>query len=164
MVLRPSSEQLAAHSDYGWAGSSDRVPVIGNALQTGSASVLWKSLKQRCTALCSTKANYVSLSELDREVKWMRELLAELEAVQKSATKVCQNITGSIHWASIIGHFRYNKHIDVRFRHFRDLVKQGIIDVKFVEISRTLADNPTNPLHGPELKADVQRFGVVGQL
>lgn len=133
-------------------------------LQIGGATVLWKSLKQHCTAPSSTEAEYVSLSEVGREVTWLRELLAELKVVQKSATTVYQDDTGSMDWTSDTGHFRKNEHIDVRFHHVRDLVKQSIIDMQFGETSLVLADILTKPLHGPKLKADVQRLGIADEI
>ncbi len=42
--------------------SEDRTSVSGNIITVGGALVSWKSSKQKCIALSSTEAEYVSLS------------------------------------------------------------------------------------------------------
>lgn len=53
LVLQPATCQLAAYADSDWAKGSDRVSTTEKILQAGGATVLWRGLRQRCTALSS---------------------------------------------------------------------------------------------------------------
>lgn len=125
-----------------------------------STVLLRKSMKQHCTALSSTKVEEASLSEPGREVKWMGELLTELEAVQKLIATMDQKNTGSIDCAAHIGQSRLNKHINVRFHHVSWLGKHDTAESKFIKTFFMLANILTNSLHGPKPKFVIHRLRV----
>lgn len=93
----------------------------------------------------------------------MRQLLAELRAVQKLTTTVYQEISRLWDWASDIGQLLKNKNTNVKFRDVPDLVKQSIVNIKFVETNLTLADIMKKSVHGPKFTVDFQRLGVADQ-
>ena len=64
--------RLTAYADADWAGESDRHSVTGNVVFLGAAPIVWRSVKQSCTALSTTEAEYVSLSSVARDVHWLR--------------------------------------------------------------------------------------------
>ncbi len=74
----PTDSILSCHSDSDWAGSADWSSVSGDVISIGGPLVSWRTSKQKCTALSTTEAEYVSLSEASREVVWLRNLLTEM--------------------------------------------------------------------------------------
>ena len=62
-------EILSAFSDADWAGDrTDRKSTAGIFLQLGETSIVWKSSKQSGTALSSTEAVQIALSESCKEI------------------------------------------------------------------------------------------------
>ena len=49
----------------------------------GEGAITWSSKKQISTALSSTEAEYVALSEASREACWLRNLYTELGLLQE---------------------------------------------------------------------------------
>lgn len=152
--------RLSAYADADWAGGADRLSVTGNLVLLGGAPVLWRSAKQPCTALSTTEAEYVSLSTVARDVHWLRRLCRELGMAQDKPTPLYEDNTGAIAWASDIGNFRRNKHIDVRVHHVRELVDSNDLAIMHVPTNEQRADVLTKPHHGPGLVAGRDRLGV----
>ena len=59
-------------------------------------AITWHSKKQSITALSSTKAEYIALSEMAHEAQWLRSLFKELEFGQTLPTTILGNNEGSI--------------------------------------------------------------------
>ena len=143
---------VIAYSDADWAGGADRVSTSGHVIFFGDAVTTWKSTKQKCIALSSTEAEYVSLSECSREITWIRNLCSELGHSQENATKIFDDNTGAITWAMDISNFKRNKHIDLRLHHMRDLVEKNILNIQPIETNLKVADGFTKRLYGPKFK------------
>lgn len=160
LVLRPDDDILIGHADSDWAGSSDRVSITGNVAQIGGSTVYWRSAQQKCIALSSTEAEYVSLSEIAREITWLRNLLSEFGVAQRLPTVITQDNTGAIDWSSDIGQFKKNKHIDIRLHHVRNLIRSNTITLQQVPTRDMIADVLTKPVNGTRLKNNTRALGV----
>ena len=75
--LTAANLRLSAYADADWEGGSDRLSVSGNVVLLGCAPVVCRSVKQPCTALSTTEAEYVSLSTVARDVRLLRSLCSE---------------------------------------------------------------------------------------
>ena len=65
--------------DADWAGDeSDRKSNSGFVFKFGGGLIGWGCHKQKCVALSSTEAEYVSLAECLQEVKWILKLMADV--------------------------------------------------------------------------------------
>ena len=65
-------------SDADWGCDGDkRKSTSGNVFQLHSRTVSWMSRKQTCTALSSTEAEYIALSDCEKGARWMRQILFE---------------------------------------------------------------------------------------
>ena len=68
------------YTDSDWAGDAeDRRSTGGYVFILAGAAVSWKTKKQGITALSSTEAEYVALSEATKEAIWIKRVLRELE-------------------------------------------------------------------------------------
>ncbi|GJY05574.1 copia protein [Tanacetum coccineum] len=73
---KDSGFELIAYSDANHTGCHDDCKSTSGGLQfLGEQLVRWSSKKQDCTALCTTEAEYVSLSACYAQVIWMRTQL-----------------------------------------------------------------------------------------
>jgi hypothetical protein len=89
LVLSPTNNILTGHADADCAGGTERTSVSGHVITIGGATVAWKSNSQRSIALSSTEAEYMSASEIAREITWLRYLLKELGYEQNDPTAIC---------------------------------------------------------------------------
>lgn len=67
---------------------------------------------------------YIALSEVVKEVIWLRGLVGNLEVDQAALTVFCERV---IYLAKNFVHSANMKHIDVRYYHLRGDVENGIV-------------------------------------
>lgn len=72
----------------------------------GGVPISWSSRKQTLVSLSTAECEYQSLSEIGREVTWLRNLIEQLGYKQKGATVVDQDCTASISWSYGNAQFR----------------------------------------------------------
>ena len=74
-----SDEKLKAFSDSDWAGDiDDRRSCLGNVLTLASAPISLKSKKQKSVTLSTMEAEYAALSEVSREIVYIKRLLMHM--------------------------------------------------------------------------------------
>jgi len=128
-------------------------------MMAGSA-VTWYSRKQSVAALSSTKAEYIALSEVAREVRWLRSLFYELGFAQVQPTKILGNNEGSIALAKNPQFHKWAKHIRVQYHSIREQVQKGEITVKSCRTQQQTADVLTKPLPQAKHKQHVTEMGL----
>ena len=79
IMLRASSPlHVTGWSDSDWSGCrSTRRLVTGWIVQIGTSIVSWKSQKQDTVSLSSTKAEYRAMTEVVKELLWIKGLLRD---------------------------------------------------------------------------------------
>lgn len=100
--------QLHAHADANWGGAEctkrrSRSEII---IWYESAPIYTATCFQKSVSLTSTEAEYITLSETYRVLKWLRQVLIEIGITQHS-TLICQDYNGTIKWANS-GHARHS--------------------------------------------------------
>ena len=73
---------------YGYANANDCKSTIRYVFKMARGAVTWYLKKQTVIALSFTKAEYITLSEIAREVCWLRTLFQELGSAQALPTKI----------------------------------------------------------------------------
>ena len=104
--------------------------------------------------LSSTEAEYVGLSESLREAIPLINLVKELKqrgfSMPKSQTKVLcklfEDNSGAIEIAKEEKYRPQTKHINVKYHHFRLLVKEGVISILPIKSEDNPADILTHPV------------------
>nr|GEV38792.1 hypothetical protein [Tanacetum cinerariifolium] len=133
-----------ANADH--AGCQDtRRSTSGSMQLLGDRLVSWSSKRQKSDAISSTKAEYISLSGCCAQVLWMRSQLTDyglgfdkipMHYDNKSVITLCCNN---------VQHSR-SKHIDIRFHFIKEQVKNGEVELYFVNTEYQLADIFTKAL------------------
>ena len=154
---------LRAYSDSDWAGDLvSRKSVSGWCIFLCDNLIAWKSRGQKCTALSSTEAEYVALSELCVEILHVRSLLNFLGIFLTYPINVQVDNVGAIFLATNYTG-KHTRHIDAKFHFIRDYVEDGTVKINFVKSEDNLADiftkNPSTAIFSANTDALLDNIG-----
>jgi hypothetical protein len=153
--------QLVGYVDADWAGDrSDRKSTSGYLFQLGGSTISWSSKKQGTVALSSTEAEYIAAALASQELIWLRQLLTDLDIPCTGATTIFEDNQGCIKLVCVGKMNARTKHIDIRHHHLRDLQTKGIMDLKYCQTNKMLADVMTKPLNRDKLKGINNQIGL----
>ena len=110
--------------------------------------ISWKSKAQKSVTLSSSEAEFVSLSEAAKEVKFIVQVIESIGIkVQKPVTINVDNI-GAIFMAENVTTSQRTKHVDVRYNYVREFVRDGFVLVKFCRTEENNSDGFTKNITG----------------
>ena len=96
LTLKLGDGLLVGFSDSDWGSDCvDRKSTSGLLLQLNGSSVVWKSKKLPLVALSTSEAEFVSASEMCKDILWIRLFLKELGLEQVEATELMEDNKGS---------------------------------------------------------------------
>ncbi|CAN1176981.1 Retrovirus-related Pol polyprotein from transposon TNT 1-94 [Linum perenne] len=132
---------ITAFADADYAGCVDtRRSTSGWIVKVGNACVSWRCKKQDRVAKSSTEAEYRSMSEVCSEIVWLIRLLTDLGVdVPLPATLYGDN-TSAIQIASNPVLHDRTKHIETHVHFIRDLIRDGDIQVQYLNTENQIAD------------------------
>ena len=144
---------LEAHTDSDFGACLDtRRSVSGAVLMLAKGAISWHSRMQAVTASGTSEAEYVALSELVKEVLFLRQVQEFMEPSMKvGAMNVFDDNEGTIKLATNKHASRRTKHIDVKHHLVRDASDARKVRVAYVRSEDQHADLLTKPL-------DMQKF------
>nr|GEV37300.1 retrovirus-related Pol polyprotein from transposon TNT 1-94 [Tanacetum cinerariifolium] len=125
----------------------------------GDKLVSWSSKKQKSTVISSIKAKYSDLSGYYVQILWMHSQLTDygfqfnkipLYRDNKSAIALCCNN---------VQHSRA-KQIDVCYHFIKEQIKNGIVELYFVQTEYQLADIFTKPLPRERFSFLIEKLGM----
>ncbi|XP_040198473.1 secreted RxLR effector protein 161-like [Rana temporaria] len=152
---------LTGYVDADWAGDpSDRKSTSGHLFLFKDGLISWTTRKQSTVTLSSTEAEYVAASQAGQEVIWLRQLLEDLDQIQKESTPIYEDNQGCIALAQTERINPRTKHIDVRYHFLRDLQEQGQMDLQYCPTEEMLADILTKPLPAKRHMDLTRRIGL----
>ncbi|KAJ3559245.1 hypothetical protein NM688_g454 [Phlebia brevispora] len=139
--------ELIGYSDADWAeDANDCKSVSGYVFLFSGSPITWSSKKQLTIALSSMEAEYMAMSHAAREVLWLRNLLTELDIVQKSGTLVNVDNQGAIAYSKLNIFHRHSKHIDIWHHFIHDCIEVNEVKVIYCATNDNIADLFTKPL------------------
>ena len=148
MVYRKSSLKITCYVDASFGGDGiDCRSTTGYLIYLGDNLVIWKSSKQKTTALSTAEAEIVAARECLKDAIWLRESMKELGMGEQSITikednqaciKLCekQMINTKV------------KHIAIAISFIREQVENGIVNFEYCSTNDMIADCLTKAL-GP---------------
>jgi Reverse transcriptase (RNA-dependent DNA polymerase) len=149
---------VSAFSDSDWAGDvDDRRSTTGFVVRLGDSCVIWNTKKQKTISLSSAEAEYMALSSVTQEVKWVHQFLCELltpcmkMGLQLDMTVYVDNQAAIRISKNDVYHDR-TKHIDIRYHFVRQAVKDNLYKIEWVPTADQLADGFTKALAAPTFK------------
>ncbi|GJU39137.1 retrovirus-related pol polyprotein from transposon TNT 1-94 [Tanacetum coccineum] len=155
VMIDPSS-----YSDADHAGCQDtRRSTSRSAQFLGDTLVSWSSKKQKCTAISSTEAEYITLSGCCAQILWMRSQLTDYGFKFNKIPLNCDNKSVFALCCNNVQHSRA-KHIDVRYHFIKEKVENGIVELYFVRTEYQLADIFTKALPQERFNFLVEKLGL----
>ena len=113
----------------------------------------WKSGLQKMVTLSSCESEFVALCSVILELRYLRQLLDELGYTQRRPSLIWEDNKAAIIVAegetSSAGRA---KHIDVRFKHVAQSIREGVARVRYISTKWNYADIMTKPLGRLEFK------------
>jgi len=142
-------ESLKAFVDADWAGDTDsRRSHSGNTLILAGGPIVWCSRRQKSIALSTMEAEYMALSDVVKEVVYIRRLIKEIGFslyVKKATPIFCDNQSAIVLCKENMTTQR-SKHVDIRFHFSREAQERKLINVIYIPTEKNVADIFTKPL------------------
>jgi len=147
IIYRKECKELNGFTDADWASCPlDRRSYTGYAFTLSGGAIDWESRKQRTVALSSTEAEYMSLTEAAKGAMYLRKLLKEIGIYEPNKISIsCDNRGAQLLAENAVYHSR-SKHIDLRHHFVRDVLKDGLIELKYLRTEDMPADILTKGL------------------
>ena len=136
------SQYLVGYCDSDYVGDLDkRRSTSGYVFTITNAPVSWKSTLQSTVALSTTEAEYMTITEADKEAIWLQGLLRELGIGQEEITIFCDSQSAIQLAKNQVYHAR-TKQIDVRYHFIREIIEDGGVIMQKIHTT----DNPADML------------------
>jgi len=149
------------YADAAYANADEGRSTTGYVFLAGEGAITWSSKKQISTALSSTQAEYVVLSEAVREACWLRNLYTELGLLKEDMlTTIKGDNDGSIAMARNPQFHKRTKHIAVRWHWIQELVQDGTISIDTCRDPDQTADILTKALLRPKHAKHIEEMGL----
>nr|GEZ56755.1 hypothetical protein [Tanacetum cinerariifolium] len=126
---------------------------------TSDKLVSWSSKKQKSTAISITKAEYIPLSGCCAQILWMRSQLTDYGFQFNKIPLSCDNKSAIALWCNNVQH-SIAKHIDVRYHFIKEQVKNGIVELYFIQTEYQMADILTKPLPIERFNFLIENLGM----
>jgi hypothetical protein len=137
---------IEAYSDADWAGCPEtRRSTSGGIIRFNGDVISWISKKQKTVALSSAESEYIALTEVAKEVRWVQQWVNEVLGILIPGTIKCDNRAAILLTAADTIHER-TKHFDLKIHFIREQVKAGNITLEWVQSQMQHADILTKPL------------------
>ena len=117
------------------------------------------SKKKNSVSLSTVEAEYIAVGSCCAQLLWMRKLLHDYGISQDTMCVFCDN-TSAINLSKNPVQHSKSKHIEIQYHFIRDLVKDKIVCLEFINTENQKADIFTKPLDGPRFKSLRKTIGV----
>jgi hypothetical protein len=144
-------------SDYG-GDKESRISVTGYIVYLLGVPICWKSKSQKSVTLSSSEAEFVSLSEGAKEIKFIAQVLITMGIALKLPVIVRVDNVGAIFMAENVTTTGRTKHVDIRYHYVREFVEDGFVKIIFVRTAENYADQFTKNVTGSIYDAHVKTF------
>ncbi|MBW0516785.1 hypothetical protein O181_056500 [Austropuccinia psidii MF-1] len=137
------SSSIIGYCDSDWGSNYNSRSFSGSCIFLYGL-VGWKTTKQEVVALSSTEAEYRSISTCCQDVCWLLELVSEL-GLSVKASLSCDN-QGALALLKNPLYQHRTRHIKLRLHWCRQLLEEGVIDVKYISTALMPANILTKSL------------------
>ena len=127
---------LEGYTDASWITGSDHSRSTSRWIfMLAGAAVSWASKKQTCTTHSAMESEFVALAATGKEAKWLRDLLTEIPLWHKpvSAISLHCDSTSTLLQAYSGTYNGKSRHIALRHRYVRELLKNGVITLSIFD-------------------------------
>jgi hypothetical protein len=113
--------------------------------------ISWKSRRQDSVTLSTSEVEYMSASEVGKEILYLRALLRDVGHEQLAPTDIYEDNLACIAMSTNPVRRKSSRHIDIRVHFCRELYTAGVMRLIPLRTHLMVADVLTNNLPGPAL-------------
>jgi len=152
---------LIAYADSDFAGDLvSRRSTTGAAISFAGGPVFFKSKRQSTVSLSTTEAEVVALTDCAREVKYLRNLLQDLQLLRPGPTTIFEDNLAAVTLSQDLTYRGRMRHLDVGHRYVQELASRGEVTVKYVNSADQIADIFTKALPPSDFISKRKRLGI----
>ena len=141
LTLHNGIWKLEAFSDSDFANDKEtRISVYGYEIYFCGVPVAWKSISMRCVVLSTTDAEYVAISEVVTETKFIYQLLESMDVKVSLPIKVRVDNIGATWLANNSGVSECTKHMGTRAHFVRTYIINDVVTIEFGKSSENISD------------------------
>jgi ATP-binding cassette subfamily B (MDR/TAP) protein 1 len=153
-----SEAKLIAYSDL--AGDIDgKKSTLGYLVTHSGGAVAWQSRLQKCVALNTTKVEFIAVTEVSKELLWLKQLACELGFGQDKYVLFCDN-QSVIHLSKNASFHSRSKHIEVRYYWIRNMLNSKQLQLDKVHADENEVDILTKVVTRAKLNVCCQLTGM----
>lgn len=131
-IRKEEENPLICYVDADWGGDiHDRKSVSGFLIKLFNNIVSWTTKKQNCIALSTTEVELVALCSLVEEGLWFKKLLLDFNIKIDNFT-IFEDNQACIFLIKNPENNKRVKHIDLKFKFICDNVKNGVIQLRYI--------------------------------
>jgi hypothetical protein len=143
--------QLVAYVDANWAGDPEnRRSWSGYCIFLNGLLFGWRVTKQTCVAQSPMEAEFIAMSEVAKEVKYVQTVLSQLETIFTFKIDkpiiYCDSASAIAFTKNRVENVK-TRYIDLKYMFVRDLYEKGWFDIRHVSTKENIADIFTKPLN-----------------
>ena len=132
---------LEALSDSDFANDKEtRISIYGYIVFFCGVPIVWKSKSMKSVVMSTTEAEYVEVSEVVKEIKFLYQLLRSMEIKVPLPIKIKVDNMEAIWLASNSGGSERTKHVDIRDHFVRSYVMDKVVTIDFVKSAENTSD------------------------
>ena len=144
--LQENDQLLLGVCDSDLAGCPDtRMSHTGLGVFMAGGLVARRSVRQTVVALSSTEAEYMSTTELLKEVIYLIQILVQMGVKLDKPTEIFQDNQGCVAMSKNTLTKR-SKHIDIKYHFIRQKVAEKVVNVTWIKTKNQIADIFTKAL------------------
>ena len=113
----------------------------------GGGTISWFSKIQKVTAATSSESEYVALTKVVNELRFLRQVKGFLTPPIDDNIIIREDNEGAIKMATNCFSNRRTRHVDVKHHIVRDAVERGIVRIHYVKSGEQHADVLTEALN-----------------
>ncbi len=150
-----------AYSDADFANDKeDSKSISGSIVMLGGAAITYMSKKQSLVGQSTTEVEFIAAAETAKNVVWLYELLDEMKVTIQLPIVMYVDNQSAIQVAKAAATHSRTKHIRLRYHFLKDLVSEGVIDLKHINTKKQLADVLTKVQIRAMFKEQITNIGL----
>jgi hypothetical protein len=159
--VKSTQPNLHGFSDSDWSGSH-----LSGRSHTGyvckiTGPISWKAKAQSTTALSTTEAELIALSECGKEISFLRQVLAEFDQdITSRPSPIFEDNRATREVALKPGSYTRLRHVKIRHFYIQDLVKDKEVSIETVRSEEQAADLLTKIIDGSAFSRKAEQIGV----